>query len=102
MFSTSKDHGQGKRAMAGCILVDVDKIQVINRSVSYKNKYIHHRSSVGTYFDGLLSDGQVKDMMTLGLCRPDSDTYVPGSRAQRKTKSGGHESGAVNMSVTFS
>ena len=28
VFSTSKDHGQGRKAMAGCILVDVDKIQV--------------------------------------------------------------------------
>jgi hypothetical protein len=28
VFSTSKDHGQGKKAMAGCILVDTDKIQV--------------------------------------------------------------------------
>jgi hypothetical protein len=28
VFSTSKDHLQGERAMAGCILVDNDKIQV--------------------------------------------------------------------------
>ncbi|CAN0418729.1 unnamed protein product, partial [Phaeothamnion confervicola] len=28
VFSTSKDHGQGKGAMCGCILVDFDKIQV--------------------------------------------------------------------------
>jgi hypothetical protein len=28
VFSTSKDHRQGERAMAGCILVDNDKIQV--------------------------------------------------------------------------
>ena len=28
VFSTSKDHGQGRKAMAGCILVDTDKIQV--------------------------------------------------------------------------
>lgn len=41
--------------MAGCILVDVDKIQVINRSPAYKNKYIHHRTSVGCD----LSDEQV-------------------------------------------
>ena len=27
--------------MAGCILVDFDKIQVINRSPKYKNKYVH-------------------------------------------------------------
>lgn len=29
VFSTSKDHGQGKGAMAGCILVDSDRIQVL-------------------------------------------------------------------------
>jgi hypothetical protein len=28
VFSTSKDHRQGDKAMAGCILVDNDKIQV--------------------------------------------------------------------------
>lgn len=28
VFSTSKDHRQGSQAMAGCILVDFDKIQV--------------------------------------------------------------------------
>jgi len=30
VFSTSKDHKQGARAMAGCILVDFDLIQVLN------------------------------------------------------------------------
>ncbi len=46
VFSTSKDHRQGSKAMAGCILVDCDKIQVINRSASYKNKYVHKRTSL--------------------------------------------------------
>lgn len=55
VFSTSKDHGQGKGAMAGCILVDFDRIQVINRSPAYKDKYVHHRSSMGVD----LSDSQV-------------------------------------------
>eukprot|EP00953_Heterococcus_sp_UTEX-ZZ885_P002875 2078-Heterococcus_DN1.PRE.1 len=32
VFSTSKDHNQGRTAMAGCILVDNDEIQIINRS----------------------------------------------------------------------
>ena len=32
--------------MAGCILVDVDKIQVINRSPAYKNKYVHRLASI--------------------------------------------------------
>jgi diadenosine tetraphosphatase ApaH/serine/threonine PP2A family protein phosphatase len=32
VFSTSQDHNQGSHAMAGCMLVDNDKLQVINRS----------------------------------------------------------------------
>jgi len=46
VFSTSKDHGQGKKAMAGCILIDFDQIQVINRSTRYKNKFVHRRTSI--------------------------------------------------------
>ncbi|CAM9106958.1 unnamed protein product [Phaeothamnion confervicola] len=45
VFSTSKDHGQGKGAMCGCILVDFDKLLVINRSTKYRNKYVHKRDS---------------------------------------------------------
>ena len=45
VFSTSKDHGQGAGATAGCILVDEDSIRVINRSVKYKNKFVHRRQS---------------------------------------------------------
>jgi hypothetical protein len=33
VFSTSKDHRQGDKAMAGCILVDNEKIQV--RTILY-------------------------------------------------------------------
>ncbi|KAJ1423363.1 Metallo-dependent phosphatase-like protein [Ochromonadaceae sp. CCMP2298] len=46
VFSTSKDHRQGQKAMAGCVLVDCDKIQVINRSPNYQNKYVHRRTSI--------------------------------------------------------
>lgn len=46
VFSTSKDHRQGGQAMAGCILIDFDNIQVINRSPKYGNKYVHRRLSV--------------------------------------------------------
>ena len=46
VFSTSKDHNQGSRAMAGCILVDDEKMQVINRSPAYRNQYVHRRDSV--------------------------------------------------------
>jgi hypothetical protein len=45
VFSTSKDHGQGNGAVAGCILVDHDAIRVINRSAKYKNKFVHRRQS---------------------------------------------------------
>lgn len=38
VFSTSKDHGQGNGAVAGCVLIDPDAIRVINRSAKYKNK----------------------------------------------------------------
>lgn len=46
VFSTSKDHGQGKMATCGCILVDFDRLLVINRSSKYRNKYVHRRDSV--------------------------------------------------------
>jgi hypothetical protein len=45
VFSTSKDHGQGAGAVAGCILVEPDAIRVINRSSKYKNKFVHRRQS---------------------------------------------------------
>ena len=35
-FVVVQDHGQGKRAMCGCILVDFEKLLVINRSAKYK------------------------------------------------------------------
>jgi len=46
VFSTSKDHHQGNQAMAGCILVDTEKMQVINRSPAYRDRYVHRRGSV--------------------------------------------------------
>ena len=46
IFSTSKDHHQGRMAMCGCILVDIEKIQVINRSPHYRNHYVHKRNSM--------------------------------------------------------
>lgn len=36
VFSTSQDHNQGSHAMAGCMLVDNEKLQVINRSPACK------------------------------------------------------------------
>ena len=66
VFSTSKDHRQGDRAMAGCILVDEDKIQVINRSASYKNRYVHRRTSISLE---CLSDEQLEQRRKVGLIR---------------------------------
>lgn len=48
VFSTSKDHNQGRTAMAGCILIDNDEIQIINRSPKYKNRVVRRRCSVQT------------------------------------------------------
>lgn len=46
VFSTSKDHGQGSDAMAGCLLVDFDQIQIINRSPVIQDSQIFHRNSI--------------------------------------------------------
>ena len=43
VFSTSKDHGQGTGAVAGCVLIDPNAIRVINRSAKYKNKCVWRR-----------------------------------------------------------
>lgn len=66
VFSTSKDHRQGCRAMAGCILVDFDMIQVINRSPKYKNKYVHRRTSVSLKY---LTPEELEQRRKLGLIR---------------------------------
>lgn len=64
VFSTSKDHNQGNHAMAGCILVDNDKLQVINRSPAYKNQYVHRRDSVSL---ANLPESEIQARMKLGL-----------------------------------
>lgn len=43
VFSTSQDHNQGSQAMAGCMLVDNEKLQVINRSPACKSLYLRVR-----------------------------------------------------------
>jgi len=45
VFSTSKDHNQGNKAMAGCLLIDSNKIHIINRSPNYKNRIIKRKGS---------------------------------------------------------
>jgi len=69
VFSTSKDHGQGSAAMAGCILVDVEEIQVINRSPAYQNRFVHRRDSAALvgWDDALIDTG-----IDLGLVMEDS------------------------------
>lgn len=64
VFSTSKDHNQGAQALAGCILVDGEKLQVINRSPAYKNQYVHRRDSMTL---ASLSTTEIAKRMRLGL-----------------------------------
>jgi diadenosine tetraphosphatase ApaH/serine/threonine PP2A family protein phosphatase len=72
VFSTSKDHNQGSKAMAGCILVDFEKMQVINRSPAYRNQYVHRRDSVSI---AMLSDQEIKQRMKLGLIEADPNQH---------------------------
>lgn len=75
VFSTSKDHRQGERAMAGCILIDDNKIQIINRSPKYKNKYVRRRVSLLNQ----LSYEEIEERKKVGLVRNsivgDSNSY---------------------------
>jgi diadenosine tetraphosphatase ApaH/serine/threonine PP2A family protein phosphatase len=68
VFSTSKDHNQGSQALAGCILVDDEKMQVINRSPAYKNQYVHRRGSISLQS---LSNLEIAKRMRLGLVTAD-------------------------------
>ncbi|KAL3941890.1 MAG: hypothetical protein SGBAC_003815 [Bacillariaceae sp.] len=70
VFSTSKDHNQGSQALAGCILVDGEKLQVINRSPAYKNQYVHRRDSVSL---NALSPNEISKRIKLGLISQDDD-----------------------------
>ena len=71
VFSTSQDHNQGSHAMAGCILVDNDKLQVINRSPAYKNQYIHRRDSVSLAH---VSELEIQKRIRLGLVKDDNNS----------------------------
>ena len=73
VFSTSKDHNQGNQALAGCILVDNDKLQVINRSPAYKNQYIHRRDSISV---ASLPEQEIQKRMKLGLISTSEDSVV--------------------------
>lgn len=61
--------------MAGCILVDFEKIQVINRSPKYRNKYVHRRTSISLEN---MSEEEMEQRVKLGLIRfstADADYY---------------------------
>ncbi|KAG5191193.1 Metallo-dependent phosphatase-like protein [Tribonema minus] len=79
VFSTSKDHGQGRGAMCGCILVDFEKLLVINRSTKYKNKYVHRRDSVSLLN---LSMQELKKRAELGLICSDMLSEESGSEEE--------------------
>ena len=55
--------------MAGCILIDFEKMQVINRSPAYKNQYVHRRDSVSI---AMLSESEIQERAELGLITLDS------------------------------
>jgi hypothetical protein len=55
--------------MAGCILIDFEKMQVINRSPAYKNQYVHRRDSVSI---AMLSEKEIQERAELGLITVDS------------------------------
>jgi len=79
VFSTSKDHNQGSQAMAGCILVDFEKMQVINRSPAYRNQYVHRRDSVSV---ARLSEGEIEKRIKLGLVTPELGGEVEGQQEE--------------------
>ena len=54
--------------MAGCILIDFDKMQVINRSPAYRNQYVHRRDSVSI---AMLSEAEIAERVKLGLITSD-------------------------------
>lgn len=79
VFSTSKDHGQGAGAVAGCILVDGDAIRVINRSAKYKNKFVHRRQSATA---AGVAHHHMEKAIKLGLV-----LNVPGEAAEKRSSS---------------
>lgn len=71
VFSTSKDHGQGKGATCGCILVDLHRLLVINRSAKYRDKYVHRRDSMSL---ANLSVQEFQAQVDLGLVVAEDDS----------------------------
>jgi hypothetical protein len=62
--------------MAGCILVDFEKMKVINRSPAYRNKFVHRRDSVSL---AGMTEAEIAQRAQLGLVtaaeEPDEDEY---------------------------
>ena len=54
--------------MAGCILIEFEKMQVINRSPAYRNQYVHRRDSVSI---AMLSEAEIAERVKLGLITSD-------------------------------
>ena len=65
-----KDHHQGRAASCGCILIDVEKIQVITRSPHYRNHYVHKRNSMSLI--GIPQD-EINRRKQIGLVVDDYD-----------------------------
>ena len=65
-----KDHHQGRAASCGCILIDVEKIQVITRSPHYRNHYVHKRNSMSLI--GIPQD-EINRRKQIGLVVDDFD-----------------------------
>ena len=83
--------------MAGCVLVDVDCLQVITRSPSYKNRYVHRRSSSCL---GLLTETQVTERRRVGLLRCDGDSRTRGNRQRGGGRSHGVEVNELAQKLT--
>ena len=98
VFSTSKDHNQGSQALAGCILVDDEKLQVINRSPAYKNQYVHRRDSMSL---NSLSHLEIAKRIKLGLVTPgDNDgDYDDDDDDYEEWQDDDEDDGAINAAA---
>jgi hypothetical protein len=93
VFSTSKDHNQGSQAMAGCILVDFEKMKVINRSPAYKNKFVHRRDSVSL---AGMTEAEIAQRADLGLVTAADDVSEGYDEYDVSNKSDGDSDDANN------
>ena len=88
--------------MAGCILVDFEKIQVINRSPKYRNKYVHRRTSISLEN---MSEEEMENRVKLGLIRfstADADYYqMKQAMAEEDEDGSGAQSQTSTQRVSF-